>query len=466
MRAVLEGRGLCICAPGGRTLVDGLSLELGPRDRVAVVGRNGVGKSSLLEVLVGAREPSLGRIHRGGRIHYVPTDLPASVPGSPGEQRWRALRRAFAARAELLVLDEPSKDLDVGKVAQLRTWLERRRGALLVVSHDRRLLSGFDDFFVLSEGGGYHVGGGVDALLSELESRRTHAERRYLAGLRRHEQTERRNETVRRRRLRKKNLGRIHEVGRCPSRAALNRKRGYAQVSQGKRAVLQKERIAAARAWATAARRAMAVDLPLSMVIPAGVEADATVGRLEGVGAGIEGRTFFSGLTMTIGSERIGIEGDNGSGKTTLARILAGQMRPGQGRAVVDGTRVGYIAQGASNWRLETSLVEELGWRLGAGLDEIAARIRQHRFPLALAHRALSDLSSGERVRAALIAVLASGPPAMLVLDEPTPHLDLLGAESLARVLEAWPGGLVVVSHDAAFLARLRLDRRIRLAGR
>src|SRR5690606_17293406 len=138
---------------------------------------------------------------------------------------------------------------------------------------------------------------------------------------------------------------------------------------------------------------------------------------------------------------------------------------PAIGRARVDPVRLAYVAQNASNWSLPTSLLEELQFESALSTRDAAARLlTAHEFPLALAARPLSSLSPGERVRAALICSFSKLPtPGLLVLDEPTDDLDFVAADALARVLSAWQGGLVVVSHEAHFLSAIRMDQQIEL---
>ncbi|MDH5674336.1 MAG: ATP-binding cassette domain-containing protein [Myxococcales bacterium] len=479
MPSLLHVRGLDLDAPGGRPLVRGLDLELGSGERVAVIGRNGVGKSSLLQVLAGEAETDGGFVRCHGTRHFVPQRLAPSTSPSPagaysaGELRRRHLERAFDSHADLLLLDEPSDDLDAEGIDWLVVALERWPSALVVVSHDRRLLSGFDNYFVVSEGGCHHVQGDLASLMSELERRENLSQQRYARTLLQLESRERHDARVRRRRQRKKNLGRLHELGRCPSRARLNENRSYAQESQGKRAVLQRTRIEAARSWARASRRTLAVELALSLELPEPPTHAPAAAELDAVGADIDGRCLFDGISLRLGHERLAITGPNGAGKSTLLQILTGNQRPSRGRVRCEPLRIGYVAQNASNFCLKESLLDQLldtGRDTGDAprFDDAARQLQAHRFPLALAERPLYSLSPGERLRAALIALSRREPaPDVWVLDEPTGHLDLLGLQALEAVLAAWRGGLVVVSHDAHFLEAIGVDRRIELgAGR
>jgi ATPase subunit of ABC transporter with duplicated ATPase domains len=466
--ALLETHALTIETPGGRTLIRDLSLRLG-RERVAIVGRNGVGKSTLLEVLAGRREASSGRVVCRGRSLLVAQQLDdCQRPSvSPGERRRQLLEAALEARPELLMLDEPTSDLDAAGIAWLSGRLTTWRDGLLVVSHHRAVLRSFTQFFVVAESGCRHVEGTFDHLMVELGRERSENERRYLGALNRLVAKEEHNATVRRRRQRKKNVGRIREIKRCPARMLLNDKRSYKQESQGKRAVLQKLRIGAAREETKARRRALPVDLPLAPALPRLPEADlGVVIRGEEVTVTAGQRTLFRRLSWSLGRERLAVCGPNGSGKTTLLETALGlRGPPSAGRVHCDTARVGYIAQNGANWRMDESLLDLIATeRRTTSLETVARILTTHRFPLALADRPLATLSPGERVRAALICLTQrESPPELLVLDEPTRDLDFLGLAALEAALAVWPGGLLVVSHDAEFLQAIGMVRKIEL---
>lgn len=466
VHCVLQTKDVCVTAPSGRTLFRDLTLTLEAGDRVALVGRNGVGKSTLLEVLAGITAPASGRVIAEGTVVFVPQQLAEPASASPGQRRRSCLERVLAARPDALLLDEPTRDLDAAAVQWLCQQLNSFAGALLVVSHDRRLLQRFGDFFVAADAGSRHYRGAFAQVLDQLEAERLQSERYYLRQLSELDDREQHNDRLRRRRERKKNLGRIRELKRCPARAKLNAKRGYAQVSQGKRALLQAERIDSTRRWTKAARRALAVELALDLAPPNLPASRAPVIVARGLSTCLGERTLFRDLHLDIDRQRVAITGPNGSGKTTLVETLLGQRAPDAGEVRVDSTRVGFIAQNASNWARSESLVDLLcPASTEAELEHCAQKLHTHRFPLALAARSLHTLSPGERVRAALIALFERTPaPELLVLDEPTDALDLLGLTALERTLAAWPGGLLVVSHDDDSLHRIGIGQILSLA--
>ena len=458
MRPLLELLDATITAPGGRTLFAGLTLRLG-RERVALVGRNGVGKSTLLAALFAttARHP---------RVAFVPQLLHPEPGLSHGELRRRELARAASAGADAVLLDEPTCDLDEAGVAWLRGWLREHSGAVLVASHDRQLLQDFRCFFVATEAGCRAFSGTLDELDGELERDHHASQVRYARGLHRLEAEEAHVAHVARRKARKKRYGRCSELDRGTPRVRLNQKREQAQVSHGKLARQRSAQLEAARAWTRSLRRGLQVELPLDLPAPT-LPADdgAPIVGAEGVAAAADGRALFMDLDLRIGRQRVAVVGPNGAGKTTLLGILRGDREPSAGRAWRDPRRIGSIAQGAADWVLEESLLEHLAVHSDAtSLDAVAATLLAHRFPLALSQRPLASLSPGERVRAALIALFHRAPRVeLLLLDEPTEGLDLLGQRALTRALCAFPGGLVVATHDRALLAALAPSRVLAL---
>jgi ATPase subunit of ABC transporter with duplicated ATPase domains len=448
-------------------LFQDLTLILERGDRVALIGRNGAGKSSLLRVLAGDSPADSGQVLCDAERVLVPqgSDARHMQDGSPGEVRRHCLQQAMNQQPDLLLLDEPTHDLDRAGLdwldASLRSW----RNGLILVSHDRRLLRGFRDFFVVAEAGCRHFVGSFDELLDALQAEQQLQELRYASHLRRLTAHEQHHHQLQAREQRKKNVGRIHELERCPARIRLNDKRSYAQEKQGRRRLIRAARLGAARTWAEAARRALSVDLPLAAAMPElPPTAAEPIASLQRVSARTPDRVLFENLSLELKRQRVAITGPNGSGKSTLLELLAGTRRPQSGRVHSDPTRIGYIAQNAANWCTPESLLHQLIHEAHADPDTAARCLRAHKFPFALAERPLASLSPGERLRAALIGLLQRpSPPELLILDEPTSHLDFLGYDALRELLVTWRGGLVVASHDDAFLQALQLDESLSL---
>ena len=464
---LIDVRAVDIVTVEGRPLLRDLTLSLG-RERVAVVGRNGVGKTSLLRVLAGHDAPSRGTIRRRGTVVLVPQILDGpSPPGSHGERRRAALSAAWGRDPDLLLLDEPTEDLDGCGRRWLLHRLRRADRGIVVVSHDPQLLAQFEDFFVMAESGGRHFSGRFDQLQGKLTAEADQRQRAYVRTLRDLAHREDHHHRVQQRRRRKAAVGRLHELDRCQSRLRLNERRGSAQVSQARVRSMQNRRIEARRGWARAARRALAVRLPLDVAVPRPPPPDGDpVISLADVSLQRGDRPLFDGVTLDLSRERIAVVGPNGSGKTSLLRVMLGDLAPSGGFVRIRPEHIGAIAQGAEDWVSDEGLLQHLARTSDtADLDTLAQRLVAHRFPLALADRPLRSLSPGERTRAALIGLFQRPALAMLVLDEPTYSLDLVGVAALTEALRAWRGGLVVASHDRTFLEGIGVDRTLVLTG-
>ncbi len=425
------------------------------------------GKSTLLAVLAGDAEPHAGRGESAEQAALRPAGggLAAGADSRDGPEPRRATadRVAGAARsgADILLLDEPTEDLDDASVSWLRGWLRAWPGCLVVASHDRRLLQDFEHFLVASESGCRAFSGTTTELEAELEREQRETEQRYVRNLNRLVEHEAHTLHVARRKARKKRYGRCSELDRATPRVRLNQKRDHAQVSHGRLAKVREERTLAIREWSRSTRRALGVSLSLELLVPTlPAEAGADVIALRDVSARADDRCLFASLDLRVRRERIAIVGPNGAGKTTLLEIMLGRRAPATGSVFRDPAKIGSIAQGAADWMLDETLLSCLHrGDPSLSLEDVARLLMAHKFPLALGDRPLCSLSPGERARAALICLFRRTPPVeVLVLDEPTYSLDLVGQRAMTEALRAWPGGLVVASHDRAFLSTIGVD--------
>ena len=488
---LVKVKSLDVCTPGGRQLFQDLNVEIS-HDQVAMIGRNGVGKTTLLKILAGEVDrhevvlstvpyfvpqelgPTSGTISlarkwfNGGELADagLSSDLLLQDACSPGEQRKLHLLAARKARPELLILDEPTSDLDEQGIDWLVRWLSKWQRGLLLVSHNRMLLRQFQNFFVIAESGCRYLSGGLKEVKACLETEGLRKQRQYVSNLNALIKKEKKNERVNNRHDRKKNRGRLNELGRCPSRVKLNDKRSYAQVKQGRRKKLWRKRIADSREWAEATRRALDVRLDLKLTAPPQpTDTPDEIVDVNAVTAVIDGREIFSNVSMCVRrSDRIVVSGANGSGKTTLLNILAGQRQAERGQVVGDYSRIGMIAQGAANWQSDLGLIANVQAVCDATLQDVAKILVGHQFPFGLAQRPIKSLSPGERVRAALICLYHRSPAIeLLVLDEPTVGLDFVGQSALGDALKVWPGAMVVASHDRDFIESIGVGCEVKL---
>ncbi len=450
-----------------RPLFGDLSITMAAGDRIGVVGINGTGKSTLLGVLTGRIEPESGSVRRASVLRVAELDQSAALPDttvrravtgdgwsdvvvdqwdaeaalsrlgmgsfldrstvdlSGGEAKRVGLARALVEPSDLLVLDEPTNHLDLDGIEWLEQRLVDHRGGLLLVTHDRQLLDRVVTRMIELDRGATHVHDGTYA--EYLEARAERDARAEEA------------ETIRR------NLAR--------SELAWLRRGAKARTSK------PKYRVEAARALLAERPQGPARPGQLHLEYPTPRLGDIVIEVTGATATAPTGRVLFSELDLVIDRrERLGIVGPNGAGKTTLLELLAGRRQPNDGSV-----------------RIGETVVLAFGDQHAAELDP-DARVRDvvagpHREPDWTDARLLdsfwfdrdtqwapvSTLSGGERRRLQLMQVLASKPN-VLLLDEPTNDLDLETLRALEDFLEEWPGALVVVSHDRAFMRRVAAD--------
>lgn len=502
----IELSGVCMSTSCKREIFKDLDLNISC-DRVALIGRNGVGKSTLLNLIVGNFGPTKGQVTLSHNPHFVGQYLDSSnqveelkktldllselkFPQdllrnellkaglrfdlanlrighlSHGELRKLKLLAAKLAKPEILILDEPTQDLDSQGITWLKSWLPLWQGALLVVSHRKCLLEEFEHFFIMEEQGCSYFNGNYETLELKLAKDHEKSQRRYFRGLNRLVEYEEHILHITRRRARKKQYGRINELGRATPRQRLNQKRDYAQVKHGRMKHVRDSRIAALRDWTKSTRRALQVDLPMEPVLPRFTQVQGKpLLKLEDVSYSIQNRDLFKKMNLSLSDDKLAICGVNGVGKTTLLKIIMGEVKPISGRVTSREQSIGYISQGATNWMLGDSLLQYLSCHsCSSSPKDIVELILSHKFPLALAERPLKSLSPGERLRAALICIFQQDPEVkLLVLDEPTYSLDLLGQLALKNILKAWQGGLVITSHDGEFLEEIGVESYMQL---
>lgn len=518
--AFLTLDGVSYVLPDGRTLFSSLNESFDLR-RTGLVGRNGVGKSVLARILAGQLQPSSGRCLRSGRVHYLaqqagprpgatvaalagvqPTiealarieggsaavadfeavgerwdirqrlehalqdqGLAHLAPDTPaqrlsgGEAMRVALVGALLSEAGFLILDEPSNHLDrPGRralVDLLRAW---PRG-LLVVSHDRDLLQGLERIVELSPQGLRSYGGNY----SFYAHSKAQAQQSAQAQLQQCKLERRQHEDAlreqRERQARRQARGDRQGKQANQAKILLGRQKERSEASAGRlrlvQAQLQQQHAQRVRDAAQQVEDAMPIvlhALPPPAAMPHRcVELDAVA--LPWVAA----PTRHISLSLG-GAQRVGVLGPNGCGKSTLLQLLAGRMAPLAGTCRITPARV-YLDQQLTQLSATSSAFEQLrAVHRTASDGELRMRLAQLGLDARKAMVPAGALSGGERLKAALACVLyAQVPPQLLLLDEPSNHLDLPSLEALETLLCHYRGTLVVVSHDESFLHRLAL---------
>jgi len=401
----------------------------------------------------------LGGLDGGSRTGTGPStvlDRPVSTL-SGGQAVLVAIAGVRLRGRPIAVFDEPSNDLDRRSRGLLLDVVDRWRGTLVVVSHDRELLEHVDEIAELRDGSMTVFGGTWSTYEQQLAMLQAAAERDVRAAeqvlkAERRQRIEAETTIARRAKAGAK-------AGESMPKSMSNQLRGQAEATAGslRRAHASSEQEARV-AVDTAERRlrrddTIVVDLPDPAVPASRRLAELTV----------RGRTV-----VVQGAERIAVVGANGSGKTTLLEQLVGapDARPHplpDTHAVALTGRVAHLGQKKNSLDDALTVLENVR-RAAPDVPPREVRNRLARFLIRgdIVDRLAGTLSGGERFRVALAGLLlADPPPELLVLDEPTNDLDMASTAHLLQALRGYRGALVIVSHDEEFLERLGLDARV-----
>ena len=508
--------------PTGDTLFGPLNLTLEP-SLCALVGRNGSGKTRLLRLLAGLDEPATGHIERFGshawvaqqhvissqttlaellgydaifaarkRIDsgdYQPDDLalldghwdiaerlseafinatlPPFEPDKPaielsGGERIRALLcGAFTAGADFLLLDEPTNHLDRQGRAWFYDQLSRYQGGVLVASHDRELLAKVPRILELSASGLRSYGGNYadyqaqrdaeqQAARAALEHAATERKRTRARMQKEHDDSQRRSAKT----LRTVDTLNIASFERVKYKGAAKERIGTWKKQHS-------EQNEALNAAVNKARERVEDDNPVMFTLPGSqIPEGKQVLVLEDL---VLQHVPVPPLNWRMdGPMRVALKGPNGCGKSTLLKTLLGEVAPRSGSCKVS-VSCAYLDQHLSRFDLSQSVMTHLNLS-HTPLEEGVLRTRLAQLQLGAdkVMLPLAALSGGERLKAALACVLwRAEATQLLLLDEPTNHLDLASVQAIEAALAGFPGALLVVSHDEAFLSGLTLTHEL-----
>jgi macrolide transport system ATP-binding/permease protein len=361
---------------------------------------------------------------------------------SGGQATRLALAGVLLSPATLLLLDEPSNNLDMASLRFLGRWIRGSAAALLLVSHDRDLVDAtVDEVLEIEEPGGrMRLYGGGYSFYAE----RKREEREALT--RRHAEQE-----ERRRQLEASARGVAARASRFQgtSQDDFYRSKGarVAKIAKSQRTRIERELSRIPEPEPPAQPR---------LTVPAPARGEGLLLRAAAAGFRYGAEEVLRGVDLQVRhGDRLALVGPNGSGKSTLLRVLVGELTPTSGTIERrPGLRVGYLPQVPVVGDRRQSLLDFALRGFGGPADELRPILGKVLFGDPARVRA-GDVSLGELRRIECAALFAGGPD-LAVLDEPTNHLDLLSIEMLETALDEFRGGLVVVSHDARFLRHVQ----------
>ncbi|MDH2345119.1 ABC-F family ATP-binding cassette domain-containing protein [Bradyrhizobium sp. SSUT77] len=518
---------LSLSTPDGHPLFSNIDLTFGA-ERTGLVGRNGVGKTTLLASISRERIPQSGRVVVNGTVGLLRQDaqplagakvidlfearaaldlLRRAERGDAStevvsEVDWTLETRLASALAlvgfdvapeieldrlsggqvtrvrlaalifaepDFLLLDEPTNNLDrAGRVA-LIDFLASWRGGAIVVSHDRSLLETMDAMVELTSLGATRYGGNWSSY-REQKAVELAAVRHDLAHAeRRLSGIDGKAQEAAEKKARKDSGGKKKRAKGGMPRILAGARKDRSEDTGGKNAQIAERRRADALEAVDTARRRIEILQPLSVKLPStGLPAGREVIWLDRVSAGYQPeQPVLRDLSLTIvGPERVAVVGPNGSGKTALLKLIAGELNPLSGIVRI---RPDFALFDQKVGLLDPviSILDNFGrFNPKAAANECHAALARFMFRADAALQIVGHLSGGQMFRAGLACVLGGAtPPSLLILDEPTNHLDIESIEAVEAGLRAYDGALLVVSHDEAFLQAIGITRRVELAG-
>ncbi|MGY2873316.1 ATPase subunit of ABC transporter with duplicated ATPase domains [Marmoricola sp. URHA0025 HA25] len=383
-----------------------------------------------------------------------PEALMTSLSG--GQAARAALAALMLSHFDVVLLDEPTNDLDLAGLERLERFVRGLRSGVVLVSHDREFLSRVVTRIVELDLTQHQVAvydGGYDAFLEERAVARRHARAAY------EEFAGKKADLVNRARTQREwsSQGVRNAIKKAPDNDKIRRKAQVESSEKQAQKVRQMESRIARLEEVEEPRKEWA----LRFTIGNAPRSSSVVASLDEATARLGHFSFGPATVQVSAGDRIGVTGPNGAGKTTLLRLLLGRLGPSTGRATLGASvAIGEIDQS------RTGLGEELplGDAFEVAMPEMApaeARTLLAKFGLKADQvtSLVSRLSPGERTRAAMALLQARGVN-LLVLDEPTNHLDLPAIEQLEEALDSYDGALLLVSHDRRLLDNVRLDQR------
>ena len=400
------------------------------------------------------------------RIPAVLADLGLDLSASPEQVLMTSLSGGQAARVglaalllsrfDVVLLDEPTNDLDLDGLTRLEAFVQELRGGVVLVSHDREFLARSVTRVLeldLAQRTNRVYGGGYEAYLEERATLRRQAREKY------EEFAEQKQDLVSRARIQREwsSQGVRNAMKKSPDNDKLRRRANSESSEKQAQKVRQMESRIARLEEVEEPRK----EWRLEFTIGAAPRSSSVVATLNDAVFRQGGFTLGPVSLQVNAGERIGITGPNGAGKSTLLRGLLGRQAPDEGAAALGSSvQIGEIDQARSLLAGTVPLaaaVEALVPEMASG--EVRTLLAKFGLKADHVNRPVDELSPGERTRASLALLQARGVN-VLVLDEPTNHLDLEAIEQLEQALETYEGALLLVTHDRRMLDTVRTDRR------
>lgn len=508
--------------PNGDELFDKVSFDLNQGQKAALIGDNGVGKSTLMKIIIGELAPYSGEIIGQARIAYVPQNV-NDFAGSIGEvlqvadkinalqriergignendfelvgndwdlpqrcldslKKWKIgygleddfellsggekekilLIKALLSSAEIILMDEPTNNLDAAARQDFYDWFEKTTRGILVVSHDRDLLSKIQTIWEMLPHGVRCYGGNYEFYKQCREQERQQGEEKLSALQREVSKLKEDKIKIQEQQDKKSKYGR-EQVGKSRfTKMAGGMMKDWAEKSGAKKANKVDEKLDKKQKEAYDAGLALKTEV-IKIPLPEKPFIKDKLLEIKNLDFGFGSEPLLKNINLLMpGGQRLELKGANGAGKTTLIKLILGRLKPCKGEVRLNGRAV-YLNQDLSLLDKEKNILENvLLLNPEISTNEAYAILANFKFRNIAALKLVKNLSGGELLKASLAAILGTRKqPELLILDEPTNNLDIRSAEILEEALRQYQGALIIVSHDKKFLENIGTDRQL-----